>query len=1483
MENSEKLQFNAPSLPTGGGALNGLKGSFDAPGAEGAASLSVLLPISSGRGYAPQLALNYHSRSGNGPFGMGWNITLPSIHRRTNKGAPAYQITDEILGPDGEIWVPRLNEEGKAEQRETNTLCGVDLGNLFNVYSYRSRVLHTFSHLEYWVAEKNDTNDFWVLYNPDGQLHLFGKNAHARLSNPQHSAQTAAWLLESSVSATGEQIYYQYLAEDETNCSADEIKMHREACAQRYLTTIYYGNIKAGSTLPGLEDAPLASEWLFMLVLDYGEQSRALSEAPVWQMPGTGKWLCRQDCFSGYEYGFELRTRRLCHQVLMFHRLATLADQAEGEETPVLISRLLLEYDENPAVSTLISARQLAYEPDEEATMRALPPLEFGWQTFNLPEKIVWQERDDLKNLNSQQPYQFIDLNGEGLAGLLYRDSKAWWYRAPTRKIAADDRNAVSWSEAKLLPLIPSLISSAILTDLNGEGKLQWVVTAPGGAGYYSRTPEQKWLHFTPLSALPVEYANPQAQLADLLGTGLSDIVLIGPKSVRLYRGGGTAGWKKGQTVIQSDGVQLPIPGADARTLVAFSDLPGSGQQHLVEVKAKGVRYWPNLGHGRFGEPVEVPGFKQPHAMFNPDQVFLADIDGSGTTDLIYAFADRLEIYLNQSGNRFATPFTIALPEGVRYNWTCSLQVADFRGLGVAELLLSVAHPTPRHWLCCLSNNKPWLLNRVNNNMGASHILHYRSSAQFWLDEKVQAQEQARPMPACYLPFPIHTLSRTEVEDEITGNRLVSEMKYQRGAWEGHEREFCGFAHLEVQDTNLSMSLGTAVELSPPSVTRSWFFTGLPEVDEHLAQEFWQDDPAAFKSFTPRFTKGSGLEEKPYLPDASTAFWMRRALRGLVMRTELYGADGSEHASIPYSVTENRPQVRLVQDGGTMPVVFPSLVESRTYIYERIINDPQCSQRIVLTRDEYGKALKEVNICYPRRNKPASSPYPDTLPETLFSASYDEQQQVLRLNVQQMNWHYLVEPTMKSIRRILPDGTRNDVFIHPFDAVPSGGLTLELLQESDSLICDSKAYKFVGQQQIWYQDKNGKPTVLTPAWPPLVAFTASAVFDDEIVENLSPAILTEQIQDAAYQQSDYLFARYEETQVWVMYHGHVIYNTADHFWLPVSYRETLLTGVSTLKRDKHDCVITEYQDAAGLMTQAEYDYRFLTPQKLIDSNDNVHTMTLDALGRLTTSRFAGTEEGVKTGYSAAEFKLPIDVDNALQLDTPIPVAQYLHRVPESWMPEACEDSIKQIVGSTEVDSAREALIAAKVLTEDRRLRASALWRPLPSELARWANWLRAILSGIPPHILILTTDRYDKDPAQQIRQQVIFSDGFGRMLQTSIRQSAGEALERNNDGSIMTDVDGIPQTATTDFRWSVTGRTEYDNKGQPVRIYQPYFLNDWRYVSNDTARTELYADTYFYDPSGRTYQIKRANGYWRRQLFTPWFTVNEDENDTASM
>jgi hypothetical protein len=88
------------SLPKGGGAIRGMDEKVSVE-ATGTATLAIQLPVSPGRqGFAPQLTLTYNSSLGNGPLGLGWSLSLPSVTRKTSRGLPRYHDAVDADYPD---------------------------------------------------------------------------------------------------------------------------------------------------------------------------------------------------------------------------------------------------------------------------------------------------------------------------------------------------------------------------------------------------------------------------------------------------------------------------------------------------------------------------------------------------------------------------------------------------------------------------------------------------------------------------------------------------------------------------------------------------------------------------------------------------------------------------------------------------------------------------------------------------------------------------------------------------------------------------------------------------------------------------------------------------------------------------------------------------------------------------------------------------------------------------------------------------------------------------------------------------------------------------------------------------------------------------------------------------------------------------------------------------------------------------------------
>ncbi len=75
------------SLPQGGGALQGLGEKFSPDLQTGTGNFTMPIALPPGRSrFQPQLNLAYSTGSGNGPFSLGWSLSLPGVTRKTSQG-----------------------------------------------------------------------------------------------------------------------------------------------------------------------------------------------------------------------------------------------------------------------------------------------------------------------------------------------------------------------------------------------------------------------------------------------------------------------------------------------------------------------------------------------------------------------------------------------------------------------------------------------------------------------------------------------------------------------------------------------------------------------------------------------------------------------------------------------------------------------------------------------------------------------------------------------------------------------------------------------------------------------------------------------------------------------------------------------------------------------------------------------------------------------------------------------------------------------------------------------------------------------------------------------------------------------------------------------------------------------------------------------------------------------------------------------------
>ncbi len=95
-----------------------------------------------------------------------------------------------------------------------------------------------------------------------------------------------------------------------------------------------------------------------------------------------------------------------------------------------------------------------------------------------------------------------------------------------------------------------------------------------------------------------------------------------------------------------------------------------------------------------------------------------------------------------------------------------------------------------------MGGQKPHLLVKTVNNLGAETRVQYAPSTKFYLQDK----RDGKPW-ITRLPFPVHVVERVETHDHISGNRFVTRYAYHHGYFDGEEREFRGFGMVEQWDT----------------------------------------------------------------------------------------------------------------------------------------------------------------------------------------------------------------------------------------------------------------------------------------------------------------------------------------------------------------------------------------------------------------------------------------------------------------------------------------------------------------------------------------------------------------------------------------------------------------------------------------------------------------------------------------------------------
>lgn len=1354
----------ALSLPKGGGAIRGLGEKFGANAWSGTAGVTVPLPLSSSRqGSAPALALAYDSGGAAGPFGLGWRLSSPDVVRKTSRGVPTYADGDIFLLGDGDDLVAVLDGLGRPL---------VDVASVpgYQITRFQPRVEGEFTRIEKWLR-MGDGDTHWRALSGDNVLSVFGRTVGDRIHDPADPLRVYRWLLSETRDPLGNAVVYEYVSED--NVGVDMAAAHesgpRDRTTQRYLKRVHYGNQtplldENGRRPIDLTDEQRASAgWLFEVVLDYGDHD-PVAPAPQADRP----WTIRSDPFSGYKSGFEIRTYRLCQRALIFHHFPL--EHGIGDDC--LVAALELGYTtDRLALLTTLTHRGYTRRSGGGYDSAVLPPLRLDYRASAIDptvHEIGLGQLEGIPTGFTGRPYQWVDLHGEGMPGFLTEHRNTWFFKP----------NLGGGRFGPLAPMTDSPSIAALsagrqaFVDVTGDGRADLMQLVPPLPGYAANTDGRGWRDFLPFEALPeLDLARDDMQLVDLTGDGRPDLLVTADDALVWYQSLGEQGFAAALRIALPEDEDLGprLVRADAQQAVFLADMSGDGLFDLVRLRHSEVCYWPGLGRGRFGRRVIMSNSPDLDTVdaFDARRVRLADVDGSGTADLLYVGRGMVSLLFNQSGNSWSE--ASVLPPFPHLDDLSIVEVADLLGSGTACLVWSTpdAVDTPLRYVDLMPGGPPRLLVGTSNSMGAETRVDYTPSTSYMVADR----EAGRPW-LTRLPFPVQVVSKVEVRDHVIGTRLTSHYAYRHGYFDAVEREFRGFATVEQADTEAFADYATGVKASastqdmtpelfqPPVVTRSWFHTGaFPDQTDlavSLRTEFFQQ-----RQDLPATDFPTGLSTLEYRACV-------RALKGALLRTETYSPDGTPEAAKPYSVTEHRFSVRRIQAA----VVQPVEIESLTTHYERNASDPRVIHAMVLDTDKFGRPTASASIAYGRRTADASLPDDVaadqartwvTAQRTAEAPEIDRSAPVPAYRLpaawETRSWELTgVTPagpryTREEIGAALGSATEVEYSADPAPGVASRRL---IGWGRAQFLDDTAAPLPFGQQ--------GSLGLFHRAY--------RLAFPQPVVDTYYGTTITDaDWADAGYVTPTGLSGRWVPT-------GTSDYpaQPAAHFYLPSGATDPF--GVSTtITRDRYDLLVQSVRTtgAAWLSSSVVNDYRVLGPVQLTDVNGNRSAVRHDPLGFVVRSALMG-----KAGSAEGD-----------TLDDPTTILEY--------------------------------------------------------DLTRWAT-------ARTPNVTHVRAREEFGAANTAWRETYLYATGTG---------GAAVVKTQAPDG------------------WLATGRTIVNNKGNPVKQYEPYYSPIPDYDTLEALATVGVTPVLRYDPLGRLVRTDLPNGTFSAVVFTPWKSADSDPNDTV--
>ncbi|CEJ81595.1 hypothetical protein VHEMI01715 [[Torrubiella] hemipterigena] len=1395
----------------------------------------------------------------------------------------------------------------------------VQHGKTFRVARYNPRIESGFLRiLRLTDTETYDT--YWEVKTDNNITTIFGDSPNSRTFDPFDPSRVFEWLPSKTYDDKGNITLYEYKEEDSSGVDLNSLpELQRSTLsrtAARYIKRIKYGN-----TVSALSPTFKATNsWMFEIVFDYGDHDSQHPRSETSQ-----PWPVRSDPFSSRRSCFEIRMYRLCRRILMFHHFPD--EPGVGKDCVVASFNMNFEtvnMDQSNGYSITTVLKSVTQEhwrraKGDDYEKEHLPPLEFTYSMAQPSKQSKVLKSSSLANLPAglTGDYQLVDLEGQGLAGVVLRTEGSLQYMANLANGEFGPTETISTNPSAVFKK-----GSEQWMDLCGGGKIELVQLSGSAPGFYERDLEEPggWNTFRTFKSYPnVAWDNKQLKFLDLTGNGIADAVIIDDYELRIYPGLGNDGfgspWYASPPTEEGPGSNARLLFWDGTEALYTSDMTGDGLADLVRVRYSEVCYWPNLGYGKFDRKVIMDGTPifDSEELFDQKYLRLADIDGSGTTDIVY-LGNRVTMYQNLSGNALSKGIEVPGFPGI--DVSTNVQVTDLLGRGTACLVWSsnLASDSGRQirYLDLMEAGKPYLLVSMDNNMGWETRLTYEASTQFYARDK----KLGRPWTSL-LPFPVQCVSKTEVVDRVSRNLFTTTYAYHDGFFDGVEREFRGFGMVETLDTEKYSSLESREDSFdniskhtnvPPTLTKTWYHTG--EYRDGAAVATYPDVPYWAGDKSQKVLRSLSETTLPssivtlsgttsYLSDAQERREACRALRGNMMRSEIYAIDGSDLQAIPYLIKESNMHIEQRQRLGSNrhAVFFVRPKESLEMVYDRKqyrhgttkYFDPRVSHTLTLETDYYGNPLKAMTVSYGREHDDPDPLLHDedrrsqkksyaVLSRTTTTNSLDQAQTYLLPKPAESQSYEIINIDICRRRHGGQNGRLGLVsFAEASQAVSllaTGNFDIPFENFSGPYPSPRHLYRRLLKESIAFyrrDDFNGPLPlgVIEPLGLPWKTFQLA--LSDSQAEQYSKAgkISSEDLN--AILQSDCDYFRVPKRSGWWISSGEAFFSpdrettaeeelreAREHFFVirrsrpPWDRPEDPAESFYTF--DKYDLLIQEARDAydnrvtVGERAVDPYlplvkmgnDYRLLRPFLVMDANRNHSEVLFDVLGNVIAAAAMGKPE------------------------------------------ENVGDSLEDVQRSLSDQEMRD--FFQNPITLSKQLLGSATSRTLFDFFSYYRT--KHDKHPQPNWVSSLSRETHVSDLAEGASSRVFvtmtYSDGSGRSIQTKAQCEPGPLLgpgcceDVNEDAEAGTkDNEGCRWAST---RWLVSSWVILNNKNKPVKQYEPFFSKTHAFQYRAIYGV---SSTTLYDAVGRTVAVLSPDHTWTKVRFGPWSSDKWDKNDTV--